>query len=83
MTPTNAIPFKTRLTQTWDNKNLSILLFAYFLISLIAASQNLLHAPKITEAGGGRPYTDYNNYVIFKYSFFHLIHGKDIYQLPR
>lgn len=26
-------------------------------------------------------YTRYNNYVIFKHSFFHLIHNQDIYQL--
>lgn len=81
MKPTETIPFKTKLSQTWDSKNLSILLFAYFLISLIAASQNLFHGPKFTAESGGRAYTDYNNYVIFKYSFFHLIHGKDIYQL--
>jgi hypothetical protein len=81
MKPTETIPFKTKLSQTWDSKNLTILLFAYFLISLIAASQNLFHGPKFAAESGGRAYTDYNNYVIFKYSFFHLIHGKDIYQL--
>jgi hypothetical protein len=28
---------------------------------------------------GGRMYTEYNNYIIFKNSFFHLIGGKDLY----
>ncbi|MCE6992977.1 glycosyltransferase family 87 protein [Dyadobacter sp. CY323] len=28
---------------------------------------------------GGRLYTSYNNYIIFKQSFFHLIHGQDLY----
>jgi glycosyl transferase family 87 len=77
---TETVPFKARLSQTWDSKNLSILLFAYFLISLIAAGQNLLHVYP-TATNGERIYTDYNNYEIFKFSFFHLIHGKDIYQL--
>jgi hypothetical protein len=30
---------------------------------------------------GGRMYTEYNNYVIFKNSFFHLIDSKDLYIL--
>jgi hypothetical protein len=28
---------------------------------------------------GGRLYTTYNNYIIFKQSFFHLLQGKDLY----
>ncbi|MHA4808653.1 glycosyltransferase family 87 protein [Flavitalea flava] len=60
-------------------KNLTILFFAYCLLSLIAATQGLLHSPKIF-LPGTKPHTDYNNYVIFKYSFFHLEQGKDIYQ---
>lgn len=30
---------------------------------------------------GGVIHTHYNNYVIFKYSFWHLLEGKDLYQL--
>lgn len=29
----------------------------------------------------GRPLTEYNNYRIFKYSYFHLIHGENLYGL--
>ena len=69
----------TDLSRYWNTKSLSILLFAYFLISLLATAQGILHGPKIY-VPGGKPYTDYNNFVIFKYSFFHLIHNQDIYQ---
>jgi len=65
-------------TRVWNSKNLSIVLFAYVLISLVAATQGLFGTPK-TYFPGGVPYPDYNNYLIFKYSFYHLIRGKDIY----
>jgi hypothetical protein len=64
----------------WNSKSLWIVFFAYVLISLIATAQGLLGHDKVY-LPGGRGYTHYNNYVIFKYSFFHLIQGKDIYQL--
>jgi hypothetical protein len=67
------------LSRLWSDKNLPILLFAYILISLIATIQGISHGPKVY-APGTRPYTDYNNYVIFKYSFTHLLHNQDIYQ---
>lgn len=70
---------QTNLSQTWNSKSVTILFFAYCLLSLLAATQGLLHAPKIF-VPGIKPHTDYNNYVIFKYSFFHLVQGKDIYQ---
>lgn len=79
MSTTKSQDIRTSLTQTWNAKSLTILLFAYLLISLLATAQGILHGPKIF-APGGKPYTDYNNFVIFKYSFFHLIHGQDIYQ---
>ena len=59
---------------------LSIVAIVYILVCVIAAAQGLFGAPKIY-IPGGRVYTDYNNYVIFKQSFFHLVQGKDIYQL--
>lgn len=71
---------KASLLRTWHTKSLSIVFFAYVLISLIAATQGLLAGPKIY-VPGGRPYIDYNNFRIFKFSFYHLVQGRDIYQL--
>jgi hypothetical protein len=71
---------KTGLINTWNSRSLSIALFAYTLITLIATAQGVGAGPKIY-VPGGRPYISYNNFIIFKYSFFHLIQGKDIYQL--
>jgi hypothetical protein len=50
------------------------------LITLISTTQGLTAGPKVYEAGG-RAYIDYNNFRIFKFSFFHLIQNRDIYQL--
>lgn len=71
---------KADLLRTWQSKSLSIVLFAYVGISVIAAAQGLLAGPKIY-VPGGRPYIDYNNFRIFKFSFYHLVQGRDIYQL--
>lgn len=71
---------KAKLLQIWHSRSLSIVLFAYILISVIAAAQGLLAGPKVY-VPGGRPYIDYNNFRIFKFSFYHLVQGKDIYQL--
>jgi hypothetical protein len=71
---------KTGLIKTWNTRSLSIALFAYVLISLIATAQGVFAGPKIY-VPGGRPYIDYNNFIIFKFSFSHLLQGKDIYQL--
>ena len=71
---------KTSLLRTWQTRSLSILVLAYVLISVIAAAQGLLAGPKIY-VPGGRPYIDYNNFRIFKFSFYHLVQGRDIYQL--
>jgi hypothetical protein len=68
-----------RLRQTWQSRCLSIALLAYLLITIIATMQGLLAGPKVY-VPGGRPYIDYNNFRIFKFSFYHLIHGQDIYQ---
>src|ERR1700750_715643 len=71
---------KTQLLRTWQSKCLSIALFAYILISLIATIQGLTSGPKVYEPGG-RAYIDYNNFRIFKFSFYHLVQNRDIYQL--
>ncbi|HXB94812.1 MAG TPA: glycosyltransferase family 87 protein [Puia sp.] len=69
-----------RLRQTWHSRCLSIALLAYVLITAIATAQGLFAGPKVY-IPGGRPYIDYNNFRIFKFSFYHLIQGRDIYQL--
>jgi hypothetical protein len=71
---------RTNLLRTWQARSLSILLIAYVLISVIAAAQGLLAGPKVY-VPGGRPYIDYNNFRIFKFSFYHLVQNRDIYQL--
>jgi hypothetical protein len=48
------------------------------LIVSLLTIQNLLLPPK-TFFPGGPERTHYNNYLIFKYSFFHLIENKDLY----
>jgi hypothetical protein len=67
-----------------DNKRrsniLRIALIAYIGIAVIATIQGLSAGPKVY-IPGGRPYIDYNNFRIFKFSFYHLLAGKDIYQL--
>jgi hypothetical protein len=50
------------------------------LFVVIVTLQSILLPPK-TYSDGGIEYTHYNNYVIFKQSFFHLIENKDLYQL--
>ncbi len=50
------------------------------LITIIVTGQNLL-LEKDTFESGGIGYTHYNNYLIFKQSFFHLIENMDLYQL--
>ncbi|MPR37076.1 DUF2029 domain-containing protein [Cytophagaceae bacterium SJW1-29] len=48
--------------------------------ALFASAQSYLSDLK-TFVEGGRLYTSYNNYIIFKQSFFHLLEGKDLYIL--
>lgn len=66
------------LRQTWRSRSLTIALLAYLLITVVATAQGLL-APLKVYVPGGRPYIDYNNFRIFKFSFYHLIHNRDIY----
>jgi hypothetical protein len=51
-----------------------------FIVVVLVSLSSAFHAPKTFE-DGGIEYTTYNNYVIFKQSFFHLIENKDLYQL--
>lgn len=44
-----------------------------YLIAFIGASVAQYYKPQSGE------YTNYNNYIIFKQAFYHLIHGKDLY----
>jgi len=52
----------------------------YSFIAIIASIQcyyGFIKPPGL----GGRVYPNYNNYILFKNSFFHLIQGKDLYKL--
>jgi hypothetical protein len=71
---------KNGLIKTWNTRSLSIAFFAYALITVIATAQGVFAGLKVY-VPGGRPYISYNNFIIFKYSFFHLVQGKEIYQL--
>ena len=68
------------LLHTWHSKNNTIVLIAYILIAVIATTQDMFAGLKVY-VPGGRPYIPYNNFRIFKLSFYHLLQGKDIYQL--
>ncbi|MBX3164497.1 MAG: DUF2029 domain-containing protein [Bacteroidetes bacterium] len=52
---------------------LFLLLAAFATLQLLIVTQQTQNAQNI--------YTEYNNYIIFKQSFFHLIHGQDLYVL--
>ncbi|WP_031530582.1 glycosyltransferase family 87 protein [Dyadobacter crusticola] len=54
------------------------LLFLFLGMAIFASLQSYL-SPLKSFVEGGRLYTSYNNYIIFKQSFFHLIEGKDLY----
>jgi hypothetical protein len=68
------------LKQRWNAKSMQWLLALYIVIALVASAQDLLHTPK-AYSSDGRLYTEYNNYVIFKHSFFHLVDGKNLYEV--
>lgn len=69
----------SNLKEFWNNRQFHILLLLYVSIAIVASMQGILHGPKPL-GPQGIAYTDYNNYVIFKYSFFHLKDGKNLYQ---
>ena len=60
-------------------RNLGLIVIVYTLIAVIASIQCYYGFIR-PENAGGRVYPNYNNYIIFKNSFFHLIHGYDLYQ---
>ncbi len=49
-------------------------------LAVAASMQAYFNGPKVF-VEGGPAYTHYNNYIIFQQSFFHLLDGKDLYQL--
>ena len=59
-------------------KNINALLLVYIAIAVIAGLGEYLKGVKVFD---GREYTHYNNFLIFKYTFFNLIEGGDIYAL--
>lgn len=52
----------------------------YVILAIVAASQAYVLKIKALP-GAPPPITKYNNYVIFKYSHFHLLEGKDLYRV--
>ncbi len=60
--------------------NKKYILFLYLFIAIIASLQAYFSSPK-TFVPDGPLFTSYNNYLIFKYSFFHIIQGQDLYVL--
>ncbi len=52
----------------------------YFVVAVAAALQAWFGPPK-TFSSGGKLYTQYNNYLLFKNSSIHLQQGKNLYQL--
>ncbi|CAG5006350.1 hypothetical protein DYBT9275_03800 [Dyadobacter sp. CECT 9275] len=60
--------------------NRRLLFFIFVVIALLASLQSYYGGLK-TFVPGGKLYTSFNNYIIFKQSFFHLIHGQDLYVL--
>jgi hypothetical protein len=53
------------------------LLILYLTLAVVVSVQNYLLPQKML---GGSLHTEYNNYLIFKQSFFHLVHGQNLYQ---
>jgi len=66
----------------WMRKQnmLTVVFYLIVLLALAASIQHLLLEPKQI-AGSEQKYTAYNNYIIFKNSFFHLLDHKDLYTL--
>lgn len=69
---------KQKINQLIANPRNIILLYALF---AVAASVQSVAAGKKTYLEGGREYNHYNNYTIFKESFFHLKNDQDLYIL--
>lgn len=58
--------------------NQKYLLILFLGVAIFASLQSYFGGMK-SFVEGGRLYTTYNNYIIFKQSFFHLIESKDLY----
>jgi hypothetical protein len=63
-----------KIVQYSKSNSLQIVLWLYIVVAIGITLQLFLPSLKHTEQ-----YTHYNNYVIFKNSFFHLINNKDLY----
>jgi hypothetical protein len=57
---------------------ISLFLLVYGIVALYPSVRNLL-LPLNEQLVPGQTYTEYNNYIIFKQSFWHLWHGLDLY----
>ncbi len=68
------------LFKKFKTNNLPLIAGVIALVVTGITAHSFLLAPKTFEHGG-LLYTHYNNYIIFKQSFFHLIGNKDLYQL--
>jgi hypothetical protein len=53
-------------------------LFLFAFLALFATIQSYFHEP-VVNASNGLTYTRFNNYIIFKQSFFHLLACQDLY----
>jgi hypothetical protein len=58
--------------------NYKIITIIFLLLAIAASIQAVLLDSKTFKDGGSK-YTQYNNYKIFEYSFYHLKDGKDLY----
>jgi hypothetical protein len=65
---------KTRNTLSKPN----VVLGTYILITIVASIAEMAKGSRLVE---GNLYTHYNNYIIFKQSFFHLLRNQDLYVL--
>ena len=65
--------------KVFTNNKIAIFII-YILIALIASYQDLTAGLK-TFFEGGHQYCHYNNYIIFKQSFFHLLENNNLYVL--
>ena len=68
------------INKVWKSYSIQLLFALYLLVAIVASLQDLLHAQK-AYLPNGLFYFEYNNYIIFKNSYFHLIEGKDLYRL--
>ncbi len=67
---------KTKIIGFLLNRKTVLILYIVF---AVAASTQVVLLGKKTFSEGGREYSHYNNYMIFKYSFHHLVQDKDLY----